>query len=168
MPIVQLHAEAPMYALASECVAQRGGNQAFWKFSDALFNAIDIEVKPDTEKLLEIAENAGIARTAFTSCMRENTLMDAVEQDFDEAISAGATASPFTVLLTPDGKTSFLGAREFQPLSIAIEATLQTLGTSDTLVSPSEADNATKFNPEETIYSDTAVDEGSLVPTTTE
>jgi protein-disulfide isomerase len=161
IPIVKLHEEAPMYALASECVAKEAGNQAFWTFSDSLFEAIDIETKPDTEKLLALAEAAGVSRTVFSSCMRANELMVDVEKDFDEAITAGAKASPFTVLLTPDGRTSFEGAREFKPLSIAIQAAFQTLGD-DTLVSPLEAQNATQFNFDD--IEDTTVEE-SIVPT---
>jgi protein-disulfide isomerase len=164
IPIVKLHEEAPMYALASECVAKEAGNQAFWTFSDSLFDAIDIDVKPDTNKLLELAEAAGVSRQGFTSCMRANELMVEVEKDFDEAVAAGATASPFTVLLTPDGRTSFVGGRDFKPLSIAVQAALQTLGE-DTLVSPSEAPNAAVFDIEATEETDGTSTEESLVPT---
>lgn len=135
IPIVQLHKEAPMYALASECVAQLGGNQAFWKFSDSLFAAITIDTQPDTDALLALAEGAGIERPAFASCMRSNELMTAVTRDFNEAVAAGASASPFTVLITPDGRTSFEGARDFKTLSVAIMASLKTQ-PAGTLVPP--------------------------------
>jgi len=161
IPIVQLHEESPMYALASECVAKDGGNQAFWKFTDSLFEAIDVTVKPDTEKLLALAEGAGVSRQSFAACMRANELMAEVEKDFDEAVAAGATASPFTVLLTPDGRTSFVGGRDFQPLSIAVQAALQTLGA-DTLIPPSQGQGATFFDVE---FTDGTSSAESLVPT---
>ena len=39
-PLEQLHPNAPTLAQASECVAELGGNDAFWKFSDKIFNEI--------------------------------------------------------------------------------------------------------------------------------
>lgn len=37
LPIPQLHPEAPRYAQASECVADIGGNDAFWSYADHVF-----------------------------------------------------------------------------------------------------------------------------------
>lgn len=166
IPIVQMHAEAPMYALASECVAKHGGNQAFWTFSDALFAAIDVDVKPGTEELLTLAEQAGIERQIFTSCMRENALMEAVEEDFDEAVAAGAQASPFTVVIAPDGRSSFEGSRPFSVLGPAIKIAVDAVGATE-LRSPSEAYDATRF-PQQDTYDDTTDDQvfedDSLVP----
>lgn len=38
-PIPQLHPEAPRYSQASECIADIEGNDAFWDFADAVFEA---------------------------------------------------------------------------------------------------------------------------------
>jgi|AntRauTorcE11897_2_1112592.scaffolds.fasta_scaffold08011_3 protein-disulfide isomerase len=37
IPQLQGHEQAPLYAQASECVADLGGNDAFWSFSDSVF-----------------------------------------------------------------------------------------------------------------------------------
>lgn len=153
-----------MYALASECVAREGGNEAFWTFSDSLFDSIDIDVKPGTEELLALAEQAGVSRQTFASCMRNNELMGEVEKDFNEAKAAGATASPFTVLLTPDGRTSFTGAREYRPLSAALQAALQTVGATE-LLPPSSSSNEILFDFEAAALDTSTVTEESLVPT---
>lgn len=36
-PIPQLHPQAPRYAQAAECIADLGGSDAFWSFSDSVF-----------------------------------------------------------------------------------------------------------------------------------
>ncbi|MEX2369159.1 MAG: thioredoxin domain-containing protein [Candidatus Paceibacterota bacterium] len=37
IPQLQGHEQAPLYAQASECIADLGGNDAFWSFSDSVF-----------------------------------------------------------------------------------------------------------------------------------
>jgi protein-disulfide isomerase len=39
LPLEQLHPNAPLLAEASECVAELGGNEAFWKFVDGYFSS---------------------------------------------------------------------------------------------------------------------------------
>lgn len=38
-PLESLHPNAPAVAVASECVAELGGNDAFWKFADSYFGS---------------------------------------------------------------------------------------------------------------------------------
>lgn len=161
IPVAQIHEESPMYALASECVANEGGNQAFWKFSDILFDTIDLEKKPDTNTLLTLAEQSGVSRQTFAACMRSNELMKNVTRDFDEAVAAGASASPFTIVLTSDGRVSFDGARDFMLVSMAIQSALDTPESGE-LALPSLENNATRFNVGEESLATSSVEDALL------
>lgn len=158
IPLVQLHPQAPLHALASECVAKEGGNDAFWLYADSLFELITPETVVDAAQLTELAEKVGVPRAAFVSCMRSNELMAEVERDFQEAVDAGATASPFTVVMTPYQRLSLEGEQPFRVLAGAVQASLHALDTTE-LQPPSAAEPAStffsdefvEFNDEETL-----------------
>ena len=63
-PIGQLHPNAPKISEAALCVGDIGGNDAFWSFSDLIFDERDIDVPTNVTKLPEYAEAAGIERAA--------------------------------------------------------------------------------------------------------
>lgn len=131
MPFVQLHPEAPMYALASECVAQEVGNSGFWKFADELFTVSD-PLKPLTAaELVVLAEKSGATRQAFVACMRSNELMSVVEEHFTEIIDAGVTGSPFTIVDGPHGRASFEGAQTLRSLAEVIQTSLRIMSIDD-------------------------------------
>ncbi|KKS37387.1 MAG: Periplasmic thiol:disulfide interchange protein DsbA [Parcubacteria group bacterium GW2011_GWD2_42_14] len=136
MPFVQLHPEAPMYALASECIADEVGNSGFWKFADELFTVSD-PLKPLTAaELVVLAEKAGATRQTFVACMRSNELMDRIEQQFNEVISVGVKGSPFTLVDDEHGRYSYEGAQTFRSMAESIQTTLRIMSI-DELEPPS-------------------------------
>jgi protein-disulfide isomerase len=125
MPMVSQSREAPMYALASECVADLAGNQAFWDFSDDLFKLMNPLTVPGPQELIDLAEVVGASRQEFSACMRSGTLMDKVEEDFDEITAAGVKGPPHTVILTPFDRQSFSGVRPFLAVAATLRAMIQ-------------------------------------------
>lgn len=106
-PLVQLHPNAPKIAAASECAAELGGSDAFWTFTDLVFSEKPIETRngqnfigaTDISRLPEFAERAGVERAAFTTCLDSGKYADKITQDTDEAIAAGGTGTPYTVII---------------------------------------------------------------------
>jgi len=145
LPFVQLHPESPMYALASECVAQEKGSVGFWKFADEIFEVAD-PLKPLTAaELVLIAEKVGVTRQSFVACMRSNELMQVVERDFQEAIDAGVQGSPFTIVDDPIGRTSFEGEQSFRTMAEAVQLTLRSANI-EHVESPSSASYMADFD----------------------
>jgi len=141
MPFVQLHPEAPMYALASECVAQEVGNSGFWKFADELYTLSD-PLKPLTAaELVVLAEKAGATRQTFVACMRSNELMARVDHQFNEVIDAGVKGSPFTIVDDGHGRYSYEGSQTFRSMAVSIQTTLRIMSIDD-LEAPSAAQNS--------------------------
>ncbi len=106
-PLEQLHPNAPEIAAASECVAELGGNAAFWTFTDLVFDEKPIETRngqdyigsTDMSQLPVFAERAGIDRAAFSSCISSGRYDEAIAQDVQEAVAAGGTGTPYTVIV---------------------------------------------------------------------
>lgn len=93
-PIAQLHPDAPRKALASECVADLGGNTAFWNYLDALF-----ERDETVSALADIAVEVGVDRTEFTSCLNSGELNDEVQDDLQDAQRAGGRGTPHSLII---------------------------------------------------------------------
>lgn len=98
-PIIALHPNAAAHASAAECAASLGGPESFWRFIDGIaVNAPDTnEFNPKDYPLL--LPGLGISSDAFTSCIAQGTFENRVQADYTNAILAGATGSPYIVLL---------------------------------------------------------------------
>lgn len=107
-------------ARAAECVGQKLGDEAFWEYSDILFSSF-----PNiTDELMETeALRLGIKTSEdFWGCQTEENIVEAVERDAAEARLLGASGTPFSVIITEDGRTFPLrGATQFEQLKQIID-----------------------------------------------
>ena len=126
IPFVQLHPDAPMYAHAAECVASIGGNNAYWAYVQLFFKKYTDPNRPGPDDLVAYVEELGLSGSTFRDCMRSNRFMDRIETDYREATGVEAAASPFTVVIEPDMRRSFEGAREFVDIAGALISSIQT------------------------------------------
>ena len=102
-PLSEIHPNALAHARATECVAATAGNDAFWKFSNALF----INQPVDPSRYGELADSVGISGDAFASCYSTaSTTLDArITADRQNALDIGAAGTPYSIILV-NGKLS--------------------------------------------------------------
>jgi protein-disulfide isomerase len=60
LPLTQLHSKAVIEAHATECAAELGGNDGFWKFTDRLYEVTPGNNRLDLDELPKIAEFAAL------------------------------------------------------------------------------------------------------------
>lgn len=105
-PLEQLHPNAPAVALASECVAKIGGNDAFWKFADGYFGARGAGDKtPHNELIPKLVLDSGVLAAPFTECFDNQELIGDVQSDMDNAVETGGRGTPWSIIIGPTGKT---------------------------------------------------------------
>lgn len=92
---LSIHPEADEKAIASECVYNLGGDDAFWEFSDILFE--DTPALSDLEDI--VSNELGLSASAFTDCFENRETEDRVNKDFDEGSKAGVTGTPGNYLM---------------------------------------------------------------------
>ncbi len=139
-PLAQLHTKAPTEALASECVAELAGNEAFWKFIDIVYTEGPGNDQLDLSLLPVFAERAGADRGRFETCMADGSLMSVIEAQFEEAKSAGGTGTPFTIVLAAGQQIPIDGAQPYMAMSVVAQTLLRNIGIdAGELVPPSKA-----------------------------
>ena len=92
-PLSEIHPNAR----AAECVAATSGNDAFWKFTNALFAA----QPADPSRYGELASSVGISGDAFASCYSSAsiTIEARITADRRNALDVGATGTPYSIIL---------------------------------------------------------------------
>lgn len=108
-PLDSIHSKARKEAQASECAAELGGNDAFWSFAHNLFEVAPSNNRLDLSILPDIAKGVGIDREKFEACLsgdeRGGKYADHIESDLQNAMAAGGTGTPYTVVVATNGKT---------------------------------------------------------------
>jgi protein-disulfide isomerase len=116
-PLEQLHPSAPRIALASECVAELGGNEAFWKFTDLVFGERGTNEPTNMSRLTEFATTAGVTANAFEACLEDGRTQALVDEDIADAISAGGKGTPHTLVLVGGQQGVISGAQPYETVS---------------------------------------------------
>jgi len=123
-PLTELHENAYKHAQAAECVAKTGGNDAFWKFSHALFK----KQPTDPSHYGSLALEAGAPTAAFQECYQNAvTLVEArIQADRQNALDLGAVGAPFSLILV-SGKQPIVmdGAYTADAIGLLIDQALQ-------------------------------------------
>ena len=115
------HANARPAALASECVADMAGNEAFWDFVDIIF-----ERGPDQASLAEYAEDMGLDDSDFQDCMESEKFGEKVDEQLAEGTSAGVKGTPGTIVYNnKTEETRYIsGAQPYANVKAAIDELL--------------------------------------------
>jgi len=102
-PIASLHSKAPIESEASECVAELGGNDAFWTYIDRIFevsptnNGLDLALLPD------LAEEVGVNRARFEACLESGRHKNRISKDIQDAQNAGGRGTPYSIVINKAG-----------------------------------------------------------------
>ncbi len=124
-PLTSLHPSAAYISEASECVAELGGNEAFWKFSDLIFGERATNDPTDTTRLPEFATAAGVDVSAFEECLASGRNRSLVEEDFANAIATGGKGTPHTIVVFGNQLLQISGAQDYAIVKQTIEGLLR-------------------------------------------
>ena len=99
-PLAEIHPHAQPAAEAAESVAVHGGNRAFWKMHDLLFENQDA-LEPDD--LAGYAAAAGVERAVVAQDLSTGAMRARVRADFKSGVRSGVNGTP----------TFFINGRRF-------------------------------------------------------
>ncbi|NTV44487.1 MAG: thioredoxin domain-containing protein [Candidatus Yonathbacteria bacterium] len=124
-PLDVIHKKSAKEAEATECAAELGGNEAFWKYLNGVFDVTPSNDGLDLAQLPVIAEKIGLDKTAFQSCLDSGRHADDVTNDQNEGLSLGVQGTPYSIFILEQG-TYFVmnGAFPFEMVDMLVKATL--------------------------------------------
>ena len=109
---------------ASECAAEQGGNDSFWKYTNTIYMRTKAGGKGfPIAKLVPLAEEIGLDKSAFEKCLNSGKMAKRVSADFRNGSASGITGTPGSILIdNKSGKSLFLnGAVSLQKLNASLQ-----------------------------------------------
>ena len=129
-PIAQLHPKAAKEAEASECAFDQGGNTAFWKYIDRIYEITPSNNGLDPKKLPEIAVEMGLDDAEFKRCLDDEDNKNKVADSLADAIASGGRGTPHNIMLVGDEKIEIPGAQPFSIVKNVIDVALAEIQSS--------------------------------------
>jgi protein-disulfide isomerase len=124
-PLDSIHPKTRKEAEASECAAELGGNEAFWKFMDRIFEVTPANNQLDPNELYNIAKYVGLDSVAFKACLDSGKYASKIEAQYQDGINVGVTGTPMSVIVYKDKKVSLSGAQPLEAVKAQIDALLK-------------------------------------------
>lgn len=127
-PLDQIHpVKARKEAAASECAAELGGNDAFWKFADRFYELTPSNNKTDVDTVLpRIAREIGLDGAKFATCLASGRHDRRVGEDVQNAIATGGRGTPWSLVVSKSGKVYPLsGAQPYASVKQLVDLALQ-------------------------------------------
>lgn len=124
---LSFHANAEKEAEASECANELGGNDAFWKYTDKIFEKTTSGgTGIPLDQLPVLAKEIGLNETKFQSCLDSGKYAKHVQDDMAGGSAAGVSGTPGNIVLNLKTKEAreVSGAQPFTSFQSAIDAML--------------------------------------------
>lgn len=93
-----LHKNAAKEAEATECAAELGGSDMFWKYLDEIYATTPSNDGLNLSQLPEIAVKVGLDKAKFQTCLDSGKYAAKVKESYDESLKAGAQGTPYTII----------------------------------------------------------------------
>lgn len=124
-PLDQIHPKADKEAEATECAAELGGNDGFWKMVDKIFETTPSNNGLNLDDLPKLAGQIGLDQNKFKSCLDSGKFADKVEKQFKAGEKAGVTGTPGNFLLDNKGNVWIIpGAMPYTTIKQIIDQAL--------------------------------------------
>ena len=104
-PIIESHPDSALHAEAAECAAAQGGDNAFFRFVDALQQEAPGERSFNPSGYGRVAESLGLSKEALESCVAGSEFEQKVSDDFDNGVVIGVRGTPYSVILVRGGES---------------------------------------------------------------
>ncbi len=124
---LSFHPNAQKEAEATECAAEIGGNDVFWKYLNTVMERTEAGGTGFAlDKLVPLAKELGLNEAKFKECLDTGKFAEKVAKDMKEGQAAGVDGTPGTILIAKDGRKALVpGAVPYEELKREVDALLK-------------------------------------------
>lgn len=123
-----VHQNSIAEGAAAECAAELGGTEAFWKYSNLVFEKTTSNNGLDLALLPTFASQIGLDVTKFNSCLSSKKYEERIIKDRNDVANAGAEGTPYSVIFAGDQKIPLTqGALPFADMKNIIDTVLKNI-----------------------------------------
>lgn len=124
---LSFHQNAEKEAEATECVAELGGEDAFWSYIDKMFEKTTSNGTGFAlDQLGPLASEVGVNQSAFQSCLDNGKYTKLVQDQIADGTTGGVSGTPSTFLIDANGNSQIIvGAQPIESFKTAIDAVLK-------------------------------------------
>ncbi len=126
---LSFHQNAQKEAEATECANELGGNDVFWKYTDAIFERTTAGGTGfPLENLAPLAKELGLDELKFKSCLDSGKYAKHVQDDMSGGSAAGVNGTPGNIVVNLKTKETRIvsGAQPFAAFKSVFDAMLGT------------------------------------------
>ena len=123
---LSFHANAQKEAEASECVADLGGNDKFWEFTDKIFERTEANGTGFAlDKLGPLASELGVNQAEFQTCLDSGKYEKLVKNQIEDVSTGGVSGTPATFVIDSKGNSQIVvGAQPIEAFKTIIDQEL--------------------------------------------
>lgn len=100
---LRIHPKARLEAESTECAAELGGNDGFWRYLDALYEVTPSNDGLDPALLPQIAKSVSLDEEAFSECVKSAKYHSRVQKDIESGVRAGVDRTPSVIIWKREG-----------------------------------------------------------------
>lgn len=129
------HQTARPLAEASECVADLGGEDKFWNFTDEVYARVVTNIEAgeqdysvSVDEMRDWVLGLGIDAGEYDKCLAEGWFKDRVEKDYQDGLNIARVdtnfGTPYNIIMTGDIQIPVIGNQPFAAVKNVIDAAL--------------------------------------------
>lgn len=124
---LSFHVNAQKEAEAAECAGKLGGNDAFWKYTDAIFERTTSNGTGFAlDKLVPLAKEVGLNESQFKTCLDSGEFAQKVKDQIARGSEEGVSGTPGNIVIKANGETELVsGAYPYEQLKPILDAALK-------------------------------------------
>jgi len=124
---LSFHQNAKKEAEAAECAAELGGNEAFWKYIDTIYERTSSNGTGFAlAKLTPLAKEIGLNEDKFKQCLDSGKYAQYVQRVEAGGVKAGIQGTPGTIIIANNGKKDIIpGALPYDRVKAQLDALLK-------------------------------------------
>lgn len=103
-PLAALHKQAKQEAVATECIADLGGEEAFWNYVDKIFESTKSNDGLDLALLPRFATEVGVDKNKFEKCVISGKFDELIQKNLSDGNNSGLQGTPYSVVIAPNGQ----------------------------------------------------------------